>query len=159
MTVTAELMDALSSSEEKLVDEDVLESGGGGGRDVGRGTEFIVAGSGGEEGGKLVFTQVEPLKFNPDINAFSITCSRVVLPSIKSHHQFSRGCSDGILEMQGGEGRSDKRALQVGMWVVVVVVKKKAVCRGETRARRAPTPHTIQSTLYNRPRLRSLTLS
>ena len=45
MTVTVELMDALSSSEEKLVDEDVLESGGGGGRDVGRGTEFIVAGS------------------------------------------------------------------------------------------------------------------
>jgi hypothetical protein len=56
MTVTVELIDALSSSEEKLVDEEVLESGGGGGREVGRGMEFIVAARRGE----IVLMKVEP---------------------------------------------------------------------------------------------------
>ena len=134
MTVTVELIDALSSSEEKLVDEEVLESGGGGGREVGRGTEFIVAGSGGG-GGKWYLCKLNhvPLKFN---NAFNITCSRVV--GHQSHH-FSRVIFDGILEMQGvGINKLSKWDLRVE---VVVVVKKKAVCRrGKVRARIVPRP-------------------
>ena len=148
MTVTVlELIDALSSSE-KLVDDEVLESGGGGGRDVGRGTVFIVAGSG---RGEMVFTQVEPRNLTK-------AYQRVY------HHVQSRCSSitsllawvfDGILEMQG-------------MWAVEQTSfqsetrggvggggrRKQNLCRrGKARARRGrryyitSTPaHAIQST-------------